>query len=405
MFFHYTAKSAQGATTAGVLEADTLAVARLQLRERGLFPLALRPASGGATAAAGGASRPLWNRRVGKTDLLMLTAQLSIMCRTGMDLAEALQTAASQCRQPALKECLDAIYRDVADGKSVSAALRKQASVFGEAYVTSIAAGEASGRVTEVLGRLADLLRNEIRLRTGLRSVLAYPIALVGVSTIVMSAVIFFVLPQFAKVFEEMQIPAPALTQILISLSEELRARSWLWGGLLAGGGALALRLRTNPRVRRWWDGVLLNSVVLRDITRSLFVGRSFRLLGTMLESGVPLLDAIRLCRDSVRNLLARALFDDLEESIVNGRGMGPAITACRFVPVGAVQMILTGEKTGKLGSVLQSVGEFYEDEGERRLRDLTKLLEPAIIVSLGVVVAVIVASVMLPLLDFSNVH
>ena len=402
MLYQYAAKSTAGGSAAGLLEADTVEAARLQLREKGLYPTSLAPAK--ARAAGGGAQR-LRRGRIAKTDLLMLTSQLALMCRTGMDLAEALQVAAGQCRNAALKSCLDAVYRDVADGKAVSIALRSQSHVFGEAYVTSIAAGEASGRVTEVLGRLSDLLRNEIRLRASLRSVLAYPIVLMGVAGLVLSAVIFFVLPQFEKVFAEMEVPAPPFTQILMDLSSELRARAWLWGAAAGGLAFGLLRFRSHPRLVRAKDRVLMNGAVVRDVTRALFVGRSFRLLGTMLDSGVPLLESIRLCRNSIRNLFGRELFDEMETSVVNGRGLGPAVTACPFVPAGATQMILTAEKTGKLGMVMQSVGEFYEDEGERLLRDLTKLLEPIIIVGLGVVVAVIVAAVMLPLLAFSRPH
>ena len=170
------------------------------------------------------------------------------------------------------------------------------------------------------------------------------------------------------------------------------------------GGGVLAIsRFWFTDRGSRYWDGLVLNTVLVRTATQPLLVGRMFRLLGTMLQSGLPLLEAIRLCRSSVRNRHYRELFDSLEQHVINGDGVARALAAARFVPRGATQMVTTAEGTGKLGEVMQSVGKFYEDEGERQVRQLANLLEPAIIVFMGVIVAFIVLAIMLPLLDVST--
>ncbi|MCH7685218.1 MAG: type II secretion system F family protein, partial [Planctomycetes bacterium] len=310
---------------------------------------------------------------------------------------------AEQCSNPTLKKTLDAVYQDVSSGKPVSVALRKHSHIFGDAYVASIAAAEASGTMTEVLGRLADLLRNEIRLRNTLRSALAYPIVLGSVALLVVAALVFFVLPQFSKVFIDMGTPAPPMTQMLMDAANALRDHFLI---LLAvfGGGVWALsRFWFTDRGSRYWDGLVLNAVVIRNATQPLLLGRMFRLLGTMLQSGIPLLEAIRLCRSSVRNRHYRKLFDSLENDVMNGEGVAKALAAAQFVPSGATQMVTTAERTGKLGTVMQSVGEFYEDEGERQVHQLAKLLEPAIIVFMGVIVAFVVLSIMLPLLDVST--
>ncbi|MCA9110812.1 MAG: type II secretion system F family protein [Planctomycetaceae bacterium] len=354
-----------------------------------------------------GASSPKqsWSRgHVRKTDLLMITSQLSIMCQSGIDLAEALRAVSVECRHPKLKKILELIYQDVQDGIPASSAIRTHAAVFGEAYIASISAAEASGTVTEVLPRLAEMLQNEIRLRSSLKSVLAYPVVLIGVAFVVLNVLVFFVMPQFGKVFASLDRPAPPLTALLLDISQLLRSHVIAIAFGAVGAIIGLMQLARTEAARRYWDGFVLNSRLLRGATRSLLSGRSFRLMGTMLQSGVPLLEAVRMCRQSINNLYFRELFDSLERNVVNGEGLAPAVASAEFVPSGAAQMISTAERTGKLGMVMELIGEFYEDEGERLIRQLVKLLEPAIIVVMGVFVAGVVLSVILPLLDVSTI-
>jgi type II secretory pathway component PulF len=154
---------------------------------------------------------------------------------------------------------------------------------------------------------------------------------------------------------------------------------------------------------RRKWDYAMLNIPVLRDITRAFYIGRTFRLLGLMIESGVPLLEGLKLTRNSVRNILYKKLFDELEDSILNGRGLATSLISAGFVPAVAAEMVLTAERTGTLGMVTELMGEHYEEEGESKLRELATMLEPLIIVVMGVVVATIVMAVMLPMFDIAT--
>jgi type II secretory pathway component PulF len=402
MYFQYTAKSSAGAMTNGLIEAASLGEARQRLREQSLFVLSLAAQAAGAAKAAGRTPQAR-GKRVQKTDILMLTSELAIMTQAGVDLAESLRNVAVHCPHRGLKQALDAVYQDVADGKPTSVALQRQSHVFGNAYVASIAAAEASGTMTQALRRLADLIRNEIRLRSAISSVLAYPLVLGVVATLVTSALMFFVLPQFAKVFDDLGSSPPATTKFLLNTASMIRENLLvgLVGIPLVGGGLWFFWLRHS--IGRYWDAVMLNWPVVRKAMRPLLVGRTFRLVGTILQSGVPLVEAMRLGRDSVRSSQYRDLFNALEQDVLNGKGIGGLLSATPFVPAGASQMIQTAERTGKLGEVMQLVGEFYEDEGERQVRSLAKMLEPAIIVGMGIVVAFVVISVMLPLLDVST--
>lgn len=395
----YEAKTSSGQSSAGVIEAGSVGEARQMLRSQGMFPLQLTAAGAPKRAAGGGFRRS----RIGRSDLLMLTSQLSIMCQSGIDLAEAIRSAAGDCRNPKMQSVLEGIYDEVSGGSSVSSALGRRTEIFGEAYVASIAAAESSGTVTEVLSRLAELLRNELRMQSALRATLAYPLVLLAVAALVITALVFFVLPQFGKVFVSLGRPAPPVTKFLIDTAQLMRDQ---WMFLTLGAAAIGVALwyvRKMDRAARYWDGAVLNLPLLRDATRSLLAGRMFRLMGTMLQTGVPLLESVRLCRCSVKNRFFRSIFDQMEEEVLNGKGLGETIGRANFIPAGASQMVATAERTGKLGMVMQLIGEFYEDDGERQVRQLVRLLEPAVIVVMGVFVAGVVLAVIVPLLDVST--
>jgi type IV pilus assembly protein PilC len=405
MTFEYTVKTRSGSLSQGVIDATSSAEARRQLLEQGMFALSLKERSRAAPrSAVQEPKRPLFQSRIGKSDLLMVTCQLSVMTQAGIDLAEATRNIAQSCPHPALKKVLETLYEDVASGQSMSAALERQKRVFGESYVAAISAAEASGTMTTALNRLAELLRNEIRLRGALLSAMAYPGALCGIAGLVMAAIFFFVLPQFAEVFQDMGVDPPPLTSLLLGIGSAVRENLLLF--LLGAGGAVAggWYLVRQPRTRRMWDNFQLNGFLLRKAVRSLLIGQSFRLLATMLQSNVPLLEAIRLCQRATRNSFYRDLFRQLEQEVEIGHGISETMMAAPFIPPGAAQMVQSAEQAGKLGEILETVGLFYEEQGERELNKLVKLMEPMIVVVMGVIVSLVVASVVLPLLDVTSV-
>ncbi len=401
MELQYTAKSREGRLTNGVLDTASLSEAQQILREQGLFPLSFQESK--PRTAARFTFGTKGRSGIKRTDLLMLTSQLAIMCQSGIDLAEAIRSAAEDSRNPRLRKLLDELFRDISSGNPVSVAMKQHVDVFGEAYVASIAAAESAGTVNEVLSRLAEQIRNEIRLRSTLQSTLAYPLVLIGIATVVVNALVFFVLPQFGKVFVSLGRPAPPMTQLLLDTAQVLRNHSLL---LLAGLviTMLALwRMRHTEQATRYWDRIVLNLPLLRDASRLLLAGRMFRLIGTMLQTGIPLLESVRLCRSAVKNQFFRRVFDNIEREVLNGNGIAKTIREANFIPAGAAQMIATAEKTGKLGMVMLLIGEYYEDDGERHVRQLVRLLEPAVIVVMGVFVAIVVLAVIVPLLDVST--
>jgi type II secretory pathway component PulF len=401
MQFTYTAKSSSGEIQTGHIDADSVDEAKRALREKALFPIDVRQKGVGSRWAmfTGRANKTAMKKR----DLLTVTTQLAIMTKSGVDLASAFESLANQSSNPQVRKVLGRIHEDVTGGKAVSEAMRAQSEVFGDAYVASVAAGEAAGRLPEVLGRLAELERSELRNRATIRTLLAYPILLSTISSAVVTGLVLFVLPRFQKIFEQFEVPLPAITQVLVAVSDVIRYYTWIWAPLLAAAIAGIITSRYTKSGRRWWDGAMLNTVVIRDITRAFYIGRTFRLLGLMIESGVPLLEGLQLTRNAVRNSLYRELFKDLEDAILNGRGLASSLIKAGFVPKVAAEMVLTAERTGTLGMVTELMGAHYEEEGETRLRELATMLEPMIIVVMGVIVATIVISVMLPMFDIAT--
>ncbi|MEM8865635.1 MAG: type II secretion system F family protein [Planctomycetota bacterium] len=350
------------------------------------------------------ASSGWFAQRVRAQDVADITAQLAIMTRSGVDIATAMGSLASQCERPTLADVLDQVRDDVLSGVRFSDALRRHPRVFDDAYVATIGAGEATGRMPEIFAQLAELKRSELRLRRTISALLVYPILLATVSTVVVTALVVFVLPQFASIFEQYETPLPVITQVLLGLADEIRVRWWLWAPLAGGAVAGVASLRFSEVGRRWFDRMLLEGIGIGPVSQKLIVGRMCRLMGLMIESGVPLLDSLALVGKSTSNSVYRELVDDLEESITNGRGMTTCLKESDVFPAAATEMIGTAEKSGNLGEVLRMVGAYFEEEGEAAARTVVGALEPLITIVMGAIIAVVVLSVMLPVFDLATV-
>jgi type II secretory pathway component PulF len=232
-------------------------------------------------------------RKVSRRDVANMTSQLAIMTKSGVDIASALAALARQSQHARLKNVLLEIHNQVMDGRPFSAALAGFSKIFGDTYVASVAAGEASGRMAEVLANLAQMQRRELKLRSTIRTLMAYPVMLSAVSGGVLMGLVLFVLPQFAAIFDRYEMPLPALTRFLLAIAGEVRTRFWLWLPLLASPVIALVLMRFSETGRKLRDRLLLRTLVIREVTRLLVMGRLCRLLGMMLQSGVTLVDSL----------------------------------------------------------------------------------------------------------------
>lgn len=357
-------------------------------------PATTAPAKRGWTAGA----------RVTAQERVQLTSQLAMMTTAGVAVSSALKSITRQCQKPALRATLQCVQNDVLGGVSLSAAMAKHPSLFSDAYVATVAAGESSGRMAEVLRQLAELQSAELRMRRTLRGMLIYPVLLVLVAAAVISTLVVFVLPRFATIFEQYDITLPLITRALIAVADELRRRWWLWAPVAAAAVAGLVSLRTTTRGRELVDKALLRSPGLRPLTRTLIGARACRMMGLLISSGVPLLDCLRLLRQAISNSLFRGLVDRLEEAITNGRTLSDALQDAEALPPSAAELIATAERTGRLGEVTQMMGRHYEEEGEALARQAISAVEPIVTVVMGAVVATVVLAVMLPVFDIASI-
>jgi type IV pilus assembly protein PilC len=342
-------------------------------------------------------------KSLSKRDLLMVVTQLSIMLRSGVDLADAVRSISLRAKSERVRGVMSRVYMQLEQGKRLSVALEMEQKSFGTVTVALVAAGEASGRLNDVLARLSTMIRDEMRMMSSIRSALGYPAVLMLVTLVVLAGMVFFVLPQFAGIFKSSNADVPFITKLMLDGGQFARHYWWAILGTAAGSAYGLFAYTRTHAGRSQVDHLLMQLPLIKGVCAALFAGRLFRLQGAMLESGVTMLDVLELSKASCGNTCYANMIDQIETAVVNGDGFSDVLRDNHLIPGAAADMISTGEANGQLGPVLQTVGEFYESEGEEKLRDAVKIAEPVIIIGLGIVVGGIVLSVMMPMLDITT--
>lgn len=314
-----------------------------------------------------------FQRQIPTSSLLLTINQLAVMSQNGIDLSEAVGTSAHHASHPVLAERLRSIHTLIQSGSSLSAAIAANGSSFPKSMPAIIAAAESTGEVPQALKRMSQLLRAELQLRSTVIGALIYPVVLIVVSFAVMMAMLFGVLPQFSEVFGNLGRPMPASTAVLLDAGKFAREYLWPILGALVALLGLAVYLRTHPFVLSSLDRFLLYAPMVRNAYRPLATGRMFRLLGSMLGGGVPLLHAVQLTRYSLKNGYFVELLESVEADVLAGEQASRALSRADFLPPEAAQMVSTAERTGRLADVLCDCGEFYEEQGERVLRRIVR--------------------------------
>lgn len=343
----------------------------------------------------------VFGSRTSKRSLLFVFRQLALLVETGIDVAEALELVAASCKNGALQESLEDIFDDIGRGTSLSLAVRHQEHRLGRDVVASIQAGEASGRLVEVLRQIADQLEQDLKMRSTIATALAYPMILTAAASLVTVILVWFVLPQFESSFESMGVTPPVFTQMLLSLSSAIRENLLIVGVSAAAFLAALVALGLHPTSRVIFGNLCFGSPIVGVALRHLIIGKLFVSLGHLLRNGISLLDAIQLVSESTpKGGAIGRLVEAWENDVLEGRGLTHSLAEFPFLPDGADAMIIMAEKTGKLDEVLTTAGIHYRDEGSARVGQLLKLSEPLIIIVLGIFVGITVASVLLPMLD-----
>lgn len=343
------------------------------------------------------------SRLAGARERMQFSEQLALLLDTGVSLHAALAGLRAQETHPARAAVLGRLGDDILEGKSLSAALARQPEMFPPIYVNLVAAGEQGGFLPQVLQQLIDMDEKAEKMRSMLASALSYPAFLSVFSLATIVFVLVGVFPKFTEMFQQIRSELPASTLVLMALSDLLRLQ-WPW---VLGSGALLLaglvHVWQQPRTRQAVDHWKLRVPGLRELFAQIYLSQTLRVLGLSLANGVPLVDALKACQDLVRNHLFVRFIDDLRQQVIEGQGIAQGFRASPFVPPLVQQMVATGEETGNLAKVMTRIADHYDRELAQRITVFARLAEPVMLLVMGALVGVIVASLILPIFKLSR--
>lgn len=408
--FRFAAVDSLGKESTGVLEADSARIARQMLRGRGLVPLSVEP----VVSEAQKQSLTLqFGRRLSQTELAVITRQLASLLGAALPVADALTVMVEQSEKQHVRELMAAIRTDVLGGTSLSKALARHPRQFPDIYRALIAAGEESGKLGSVLNSLADYVEERAKLQQKITLAFVYPAIVTLVSLLVVIGLLTYVVPQVVEVFANTKQQLPLLTRLLIATSDFVRSYGWV----VAAAGALAAFLTSRAlridAVRLRWHKRILTMPVLGVLSRSINTARFASTLAILAGSGVPMLRALQAAGETLTNVAMRGRVMEATARVREGFSLARALRAdadeerkpghVKLFPPVLIHLIASGEATGKLPEMLARAADIHAREAERRALFFTSLLEPVLIVAMGVVVVVIVLAVLLPIIEINQ--
>jgi type IV pilus assembly protein PilC len=390
--YTYSARAINGELKSATIDASTREDAVAQLRKLRLNVVKIDEAPKG--------------RRRGKVpmrDIVIFTRQFSTMINAGLPLVQALDILANQSDNKTLKDVTRQVVFDVESGNTVADALRKHPNAFSELYVNMVAAGEAGGILDTILMRLAVFMEKNDALVRKVKGAMIYPAVIMSVAAIAITVLLIFVIPVFEKMFSSVNMALPLPTRIVIGLSSFLKNFWWLIGASAFGLVFLLKNYYATPSGKLAIDKLLLKMPVLGDVLRKSAVSRFTRTLGTLISSGVSILDGLEITAKTAGNRVIQDAIMESRASIAGGETISAPLKKSAVFPPMVISMIAVGEQTGGLDEMLTKIADFYDEEVDAAVSGLLALMEPLMIVFLGVVVGGMVVSMYLPIFDMVN--
>ena len=427
--FNYVALDARGVQSAGVLEANTSNDVVAHLRQSGYFPTsvveegkgpalktskkdkAIQPVGkpiakkGAAAARKSGVA----NKSIKTKTLMIFTRQLATLIDAGLPLLRGLNVLAKQEKDIVLKGTINHLADSVQGGSTFSESLAQHPKIFNKLYINMVKAGELGGVLELVLNRLAEFQEKAQKIKNKVVSAMFYPIIVLCIAMAIMIFLLVFIVPRFQQIFKDMlgNSDLPGLTQFVINVSQTVQHAFWpafpnflITGGLLFGIVAGYVGFASTKFGRRFLDNVQLRAPVFGDLTRKNSISRFSRTLGTLVTSGVPILQALNITRETAGNVVIGDAIGKVHDSVKEGESIVQPLEASGVFPPMVISMIDVGEETGQLPEMLLKIAEVYDDEVDNAVAGLTSLLEPIMIVFLAVVVGTIVIALFLPLIE-----
>ncbi|MBL7116030.1 MAG: type II secretion system F family protein [Kiritimatiellae bacterium] len=418
--FRYVAMDAQGAETEGVVDADNQSQAISRIRSQSLFPTRVTPLAGGQKKGGRGKSSSrakgdkkgglgvgikmpgIFKARVRPKQLMVFTRQLATLIDAGLPLLRGLRILLKQEKNPSLREAITEMGESVEGGSTFSESLGQHPRIFDKLFVNMVKAGEAGGVLEVVLARLAEFMEKAEKIKNKVKSAMIYPIVVLIAAVGILVFLLVNVIPRFAEIFDELlgDEPLPALTRFVIGVSDVV-ARRWFVVLIVVGAVFVALKLlRKTDAGSLFLDKLKLKLPVFGTLVSKTAIARLSRTLGTLLNSGVPVLQALNIVRDTSGNDVVARAIQHVHDSVKEGESMAMPMGSAGVFPDIVVSMVDVGEETGALPDMLLRVADNYDDEVDNAVEGLTSVIEPIMIIMLAIIIGTIVIAMFVPLIS-----
>jgi len=389
----WVAETKRGRKLKGELDAANEAIALNQLKKRNFIVKKLKPKPKDLFETIS-----FLKPKVTKKDLVVFTRQFSTMIDAGLPLVQGLTILAEQAENPTFKTILKEITKDVEGGSTLAEAMKKHPKVFDDLFVNLVAAGEVGGILDTILRRLATFIEKAEKLKSQIRGAMTYPAVVVAIAIIVIAVILIFVIPVFEEMFKSFGSALPGPTQIVVNLSRFMKG-NFHW--VLLGAGVLVYafkRYRGTQKGRKQTDALFLKLPIFGDLLKKTAVARFTRTLGTMISSGVPILDALDIVAKTSGNVIIEEILYEVRGSIAEGQTIAEPLSENDIFPGMVIQMIAVGEATGALDTMLEKIADFYDEEVDAAVAALTSMLEPLLMLFLGGSIGGLVIAMYLPI-------
>ncbi|WDT76620.1 MAG: type II secretion system F family protein [Candidatus Manganitrophus sp.] len=396
--FEWTGKTRQGTIQKGQLAANSREEVIALLRKENILVTSVQQKAKELKIPGFGGGK------VSDKDIVIFTRQFATMIDAGLPLVQCLEILSAQCENPVLAKAVGEVRGDVEGGSTYADALRKHPKVFDDLYVNMVAAGEAGGILDTILNRLAKHIEKSMKLKKQIKSAMVYPSTIMGVAGIVIVVLLVFVIPIFAQMFTDFGGTLPALTQFVIDISYFMKSNILI---IVGGVGSAVFGFKKyyrTPNGRKTVDKLALKLPVLGDLIRKAAVAKFTRTLGTLIASGVPILEGLGIVAKTAGNKVIEQALMNARQSISEGKTISDPLGKEKVFPPMVVQMIAVGETTGALDAMLSKIADFYDDEVDSAVGALTSLLEPMLMVFLGITIGTIVIAMYLPIFKLASV-
>ena len=401
MNFSYKVKTQSGEIVEGKIEAPDENTAVDTLQSKGYLILSIKRLEGDIFSI----DLNKYFQKPTNKDIVIFTRQLSTLIDADMPLAEGLRTLARQFEKPTLRKIISEISDLVEGGSALSRALAAYPKYFSSFYVKLVQSGEVSGKLHEALLYLADHLERSQEINSKIRGALAYPAFVVFALIVVTGIMVVYVLPQLLAIFEDVGAEdLPLTTRILIWVTTFVNNYIYYLAGFIFGSIFLGWRYIKTPEGKTVFDNIKINMPVLGTVVRNLYLARISESLSTLIKSGIPILDVIHITSDLVGNINYQKVLLDAEGSVRGGGSMSDVFSKYKEIPPLMSSMVAIGEKTGKLDFMLEHISKFYKSESDNTIDNIATLIEPVLVLVLGIAVAVLVSAILLPIYNLVNV-